>query len=235
VSLLIGVTAWLHRARWSDMDEDAAVVEESFLTKLNEFDTPVVVVPPYAPHAAQIVERLDGLVLTGGPDIDPQQYGEARHVQTKNDDPRRDAGEIALARAALSRGIPVLGICRGCQVLNVACGGTLVQHVPDAFTGVTHEPDPLATGDRVAFTKHGVVADPDSLLAGILGERFAVNSAHHQAVRTVAADLKAIGWSSDGLVEAIAHRRYRFALGVQWHPEVESGRALFEALVDAGR
>ncbi|MGZ4231350.1 MAG: gamma-glutamyl-gamma-aminobutyrate hydrolase family protein [Solirubrobacteraceae bacterium] len=230
---MIGVTAWLHRARWSEMDEAAVLVEESFLDKVLQTDTPVIVIPPYARLAERVVERIDGLMLTGGPDLNPAYYGQPRNPQTRSGDPRRDEAEIALTRAALARGIPVLGICRGCQVLNVACGGTLVQHIPDAYRGVRHAADDPAALEGGAFTTHEVIAAPGSAVEATLGPRFAVQSAHHQAVAIMSEEIAAVAWSEDGVIEAIAHVSRPFVLGVQWHPEADAGMALFEALVVA--
>jgi putative glutamine amidotransferase len=234
-SIVIGVTAWFHRARWSAMDGDAAIVEESLLAKLLETDTPVVVVPPYAAVAERVVDHLDGLLLTGGPDIDPLLYGQPPHPRTRADDPRRDAGEIALTRAALERGLPVLGICRGCQVLNVACGGTLIQHLPDVSAGVRHAANGQAALEGGVFLNHDVVADAGSRLEEICGRRFTVKSAHHQAVGALGRRLAPVAWSADGSIEAIVHVDLPFAMGVQWHPEAELGVDLFEELAAAAR
>ena len=215
------------------MDESAVLVEESFLDKVLQTGTPVIVIPPYARLAERVVERIDGLMLTGGPDLNPSYYGQPLNPQTRSGDPRRDEAEIALARAALARGIPVLGICRGCQVLNVACGGTLVQHIPDTYHGVRHAADDPAALEGGAFTTHDVIAAPGSVVEATLGPRFVVQSAHHQAVATTSEEIAAVTWSEDGVIEAIAHVGRPFVLGVQWHPEADAGVALFEALVGA--
>ncbi len=183
-----------------------------------------------------LYERLDGLLITGGPDLDPARYGQERHPLTDGGDARMEHVELYLTRRALQDGMPVLGICRGCQVLNVAAGGTLHQHVSDEVgDGVAH-PDYLHPRD---YLGHTVRIDEGSRLGRIVGRReMAVNSMHHQAVRDLAPGLHPTAVAPDGLVEAIEQPGLPFAVAVQWHPEElyreeDSQAALFRAFVDA--
>ena len=186
-----------------------------------------VVLPPLG-DAEELLDRLDGVCLSGGPDLDPDAYGAVeRHVELGPTEPSLDAFELALARAADARGMPVLGICRGAQALNVARGGTLHQHVP------AHRQTEPATA-----TTHSVVVEAGSRLAQLLGTRpLRVNSFHHQAVDALGHGLRAVAHAADGTIEAIEAPGARFLLGVQWHAEglvvAPRHRVLFEALVVA--
>jgi putative glutamine amidotransferase len=184
---------------------------------------------------------IGGLMLTGGGDVAPSRYGEAAHATIEEAEPGRDEFEIALVGAARSRNLPIFAICRGIQVLNVACGGTLVQDIPSQIAGALahslavpqHEPYELA---------HEVWVDKDSLLAKLMRDRLVdealeVNSRHHQAVKAVAPGFTATATAPDGVIEAIEDPAARFCLGVQWHPEnfFRTGefRALFEGFLEA--
>jgi putative glutamine amidotransferase len=186
-----------------------------------------VVLPPLG-DAEAYLERLDGVCLSGGPDLDPAAYGAAeRHAELGPTEPDLDAFELALARAALERGIPVLGVCRGAQALNVALGGTLHQHLPG------HRQIEPATAST-----HTVHVEPGSRLAHLVGTRpLRVNSFHHQAVDALGHGLRAVAHSADGTIEAIEAPGPHLILGVQWHAEglAQQPRhgALFEALVAA--
>jgi putative glutamine amidotransferase len=187
---------------------------------------PVVLAP--LGDAEALLERLDGVCLSGGPDLDPEAYGAAeRHAELGPTEPDVDAFELALARAADARGIPLLGVCRGAQALNVARGGSLHQHVP------AHRQTEPATA-----TTHSVHVEAGSLLAGVVGMRpLRVNSFHHQAVDVLGRGLRAVARAADGTIEAIEAPGPGFLLGVQWHAEgltaAPRHRALFEALVAA--
>jgi putative glutamine amidotransferase len=186
-----------------------------------------VVLPPLGDPTA-LLDRLDGVCLSGGPDLDPDAYGATeRHVELGPTEPSLDAFELALARAADERGLPILGICRGAQALNVARGGTLHQHIPG------HRQTAPASA-----TTHRVVVDETSLLAAVVGRRpLRVNSFHHQAAERLGRGLRAVAHAADGTIEGIEAPGRGFLLGVQWHAEGLVGlarhRALFEALVDA--
>jgi putative glutamine amidotransferase len=191
----------------------------------------------------ETIAGIDGLMLTGGEDIAPSRYGEVAHDTVTAAEPGRDEFEIALVAAARARNLPILAICRGVQVLNVACGGTLVQDIPSQIAGALahslavpqHEPYELA---------HEVWVDKDSLLARLMRERLVdealeVNSRHHQAVKQVAPGFVATATAPDGVIEAIEDPAARFCLGVQWHPEnfFRTGefRALFEGFLEAAQ
>ena len=198
---------------------------------------PLVLAPGRPEDAADLLDHVEGLLLTGGADIDPRAYGEAPHPALGPVFPERDGFEIALVREALRRDLPVLAICRGQQVLNVATGGTLIQDIPSQVPGAgAHDPDV----ERWQ-TCHDVEILPGTRLREILGtERVAVNSFHHQAVRRLGEDLVLSARGADGVVEGVEMRRdrRRFVVGVQWHPESfwdrsPSFRPLFEALVQA--
>jgi putative glutamine amidotransferase len=186
-----------------------------------------VVLPPLG-DAEAFLERLDGVCISGGPDLDPSAYGAVdRHTELGPTEPGLDAFEIALARAADARRIPVLGVCRGAQAINVARGGTLHQHVP------AHRQAEPATA-----TTHSVVVESDTLLARLVGTRpLRVNSFHHQAVDVLGRGLRAVAHAADGTIEAVEAPGARLMLGVQWHAEGLVGhprhRVLFEALVAA--
>jgi putative glutamine amidotransferase len=186
-----------------------------------------VVLPPLG-NAAAFVERLDAICLSGGPDLDPDTYGAVeRHAELGPTEPGLDAFELELARAADASGLPVLGICRGAQALNVARGGTLHQHLPG------HRQTEPATA-----TTHTVHVEPGSRLAQLVGDAvLRVNSFHHQAVDALGRGLRAVAYAADGIVEAVEDPGPRFLLGVQWHAEglIDDARhrALFEALVEA--
>lgn len=197
---------------------------------------PVILAHGRPEDAALILERLQGLVLSGGDDVDPSYYGEEPHKTVTRVAPERDAFELALCREALRMDVPTLAICRGQQVLNVATGGTLIQDIPSTVPGAAdHDPQ----RERWELT-HEVRLLPGSRLRQVLGEdRVAVNSFHHQAVKDLGQGLRASAWSvDDGLVEGIEAEGCRFVLGVQWHPESLWDRrpgfqSLFEGLVGA--
>lgn len=186
-----------------------------------------------------IYERLDGLLLAGGGDIDPKHYGEAIHEKCGQTDEARDTVELTLARWALAEGLPILGICRGIQVMNVADGGTLYQDIASQVAGsLKHDYWP---GYPRSHLSHEVTVNGDSRLAAILGQsQVAVNSMHHQAIKDLAPQFKVVARAADGLIEAIEDHDHPFALGVQWHPEelvadAPLMRRLFEDFVSAAR
>jgi len=185
---------------------------------------------------------VDGLLLTGGDDVVPGQYGEAPHPTVKDVDPARDEFEIGLVTAARERDLPIFGICRGIQVLNVACGGTLVQDVPSQVTGSMSHGLTVPPNQPYSLA-HEVWIEKDSLLSKLMRERLSdadtcdVNSRHHQAVKDVARGFRVSATSPDGLIEAIEDSSRRFCLGVQWHPEnfwrTGEFRPLFEGFLEA--
>ncbi|MGE5602192.1 MAG: gamma-glutamyl-gamma-aminobutyrate hydrolase family protein [Nitrososphaerales archaeon] len=185
-----------------------------------------------------IFEQLDGLCLAGGVDVDPAEYGESRHPDLGAVDAARDRTELLVARWALEENLPVLGICRGIQLLNVAAGGTLYQHIPAQLTEAKRHDFKLIESGWARAT-HNVMIEPRCRLAAILNEHeIPTNSFHHQAVKEVAPGFRATAWADDGIVEAIEHPEKPFAVAVQWHPEGmfhsdTHARRIFEAFVAA--
>jgi putative glutamine amidotransferase len=182
----------------------------------------------------RMLERLDGLVLIGGDDYDPALYGEPRHPTLEPMPAERQSFDLELARAALARGLPVLGICGGSQLMNLVCGGSLVQDLPSQVgSTVVHR------GAGGATTLHEVTTRKGSLLELLIGPCLRVNSLHHQAIARLGTGVEAMAWAPDGVVEAIEIADHPFALGVQWHPETMTDEpphlALFQALVRAAR
>jgi putative glutamine amidotransferase len=191
----------------------------------------------------QALSGVDGLMLTGGDDVAPSEYGEAAHAAVVKAEHGRDAFEVGLVVAARARQLPIFAICRGVQVLNVACGGTLVQDIPSQITGALTHSLPVPPNEAYSLA-HEVWVDKDSLLSKLMRERLVdealeVNSRHHQSVKDVAPGFTVSATAPDGVVEAIEDSRARFCLGVQWHPEnfFRTGefRALFEGFLEASQ
>ena len=192
--------------------------------------------------AGTLLEGLEGLLLTGGEDVSPARYGEATHPSVVDVDPARDEFEMSLIAAARSRDLPILAICRGIQILNVACGGTLVQDIPSQLPGSLEHS--LKIPPNLSYSlAHEVWVEKDSLLSSVMGDRLSgadscdVNSRHHQAIKTVAPGFRVSATAPDGVIEAIEDPRSGFCLGIQWHPEnfwrTGEFRALFEGFLEA--
>jgi putative glutamine amidotransferase len=226
VRAVIGLTAQVEQARWGPWNESAALVPLSYARAVQRAGGLALLLPP-DPDPLEVLDRIDALVLTGGCDIDPATYGAERHPETGSTTPDRDAFELALARGALERDMPLLGICRGMQMLNVAFGGGVEQHLPDV---VGHENHRHTPGQ---FADHRVRLEPGSLAASVANGS-PVKSHHHQALDRLGPGLVASGWSAeDGVVEAIEAPERRFALGVLWHPEEDETSRVMQALVEA--
>lgn len=228
---LIGISAYGEQARWGVWDLPASLLPQNYVDQVAGAGGAPVLLPP-VPGAEAAISRLDGLIISGGPDIEPARYGAQPGAKTTIVRPGRDAAEIAFFLAALSAGVPVLGICRGMQLMNVALGGTLIQHLPDVVGHEGHSPMPGAMGaHEVTVGRSG----SRSRLAGVLGQgtRF-VPTHHHQGVDKLGAGLIATAWASDGTVEAVEIDS-PFVVGVQWHPEAGDDPALFLALIEAAR
>jgi putative glutamine amidotransferase len=224
---LIGITCYVEQARWGAWDMPAALVPYTYVRAVEAAGGRAIVVPPSTADPQEVLSVLDGLVLAGGADIDPGHYGEQPHEQTVGLRPDRDAGELALLAGALDDDLPVLGICRGMQLMTVQAGGRLSQHLPDEVGHDGHRP---SVG---VFGEHGVRTAPGSAVGQILGSTTRVRSYHHQGVADPG-KLTVTGWAEeDGTVEVVEDPGHPFALGVLWHPEVGDDPRLFDALVVA--
>ena len=230
---VVGICTALDRARWSVWDMDAALVPHNYIQAVQRAGGIALLVPPdpaLVEDPDAVLDLVDGLLLVGGPDVDPARYGAERHPQTERPVELRDEVEIALVRRAIARGLPTLGICRGMQLMNVAAGGPLRQHLPDepglgdhrpvlgSFEGADHEVR-LEGGSRA--------------LAAAGGSPHVVKSHHHQGVRQLGDGLRVTGWGEDGLAEAIEGDGGEYLLGVQWHPEADPRSGLIGSLVAA--
>jgi putative glutamine amidotransferase len=228
----IGICTALERARWTVWDAEAFLLNRSYVDAIQAAGGVALMLPPdpaVADAPDELLDVLDGLILAGGADIDPASYGEDAHPQTKGTWPERDAFELALATRALERDIPLLGICRGMQLMNVARGGTLSQHLPD---DVGHEEHRRYPGSFDG-ADHDVRLAAGSLAAIAAGEvDHGTKSHHHQGIGRLGEGLVETGWSVlDDVPEAIEDPARRFALGVQWHPEADPSSRLVAALV----
>ncbi|MCW2636982.1 MAG: glutamine amidotransferase [Blastococcus sp.] len=223
---LIGISTYREQARWGVWDVPAVLLPASYADAVAEVGGEPVLLPTGA-VTPDVVERLDGLVLAGGADIDPARYGEEPGPHTTTIRPERDASETAVLQAALDRDLPILAICRGMQLLNVLLGGTLLQHLP-----VVPETEPhlLQLG---RFARREVRTAADSELGRLLGPVASADCHHHQALDRIAPPLSPSAWSEDGVVEGVELPGRRFCLAVQWHPEAGEDRRLFAALVAA--
>lgn len=229
---VIGICAAPEQARWSVWDDEAFLTPRSYVDAIHRAGGLALLIPPDAQlerDPDEVLDLLDGLILAGGADIDPSNYGAARHEKTVGTAMERDTFEIVLARRALERDLPLLGICRGMQLMNVAAGGTLNQHIPDSHG---HEDHRRALGSFDG-SDHDVRLAPGSLVAQAAGEeRHGTKSHHHQGIEELGEGLRITGWAElDDLPEAIEAPDKRFALGVQWHPEADEVSPIIESFV----
>jgi gamma-glutamyl-gamma-aminobutyrate hydrolase PuuD len=221
---VIGITTYLTRAAWGAWDLEAALVPASYVRAVAAAGGVPLLVPPGAP-AAEVLATVDGLVFSGGSDLDPSLYGAAAHAETAGVVRERDEFELELMQAALAADLPLLAICRGSQVLNVARGGGIEQHLPDV---VGHEQHREIPG---TFSEHPVSVVPGTRLESVVGAATDVRSHHHQGYGELGVGLVEAARAPDGTLEAVEAPDRRFAVGVLWHPEEDEDRALFEALV----
>ena len=226
---MIGITTYVTQAQWSYWDEEAVLVPAAYVQALERAGGRPVLIPPSEHGIEETLDAVDGLVFSGGSDLDPDLYDQEPHDETFGVVPERDRAELALLEAALARDLPVLAVCRGSQVLNVARGGDLVQHLPDLVGDEKHKHTPGT------FADHDVTLQPGTRLASLLGDHAPVKSHHHQGFGRVGDGLRVAAHAEDGTIEAVEDPSRRFALGVLWHPEAGEDLKLFEELVDAAR
>jgi len=226
---LVGITSYAEDARWGVWEGPAALIPLAYVRAIEEAGGRPLLVPPSAEGVEETLDALDGLLLSGGADVDPDAYGAQAHPETNGTRPERDAAELALLEAALARDMPVLAVCRGSQVLNVALGGDLVQHLPEIVGHEGHKETPGV------FADHDVEILPDTRLHEVIGTHAPVKSHHHQGYGRLGHGLREAARADDGTIEAIEDPARRFALGVLWHPEEGEDAALFRALVEEAR
>jgi putative glutamine amidotransferase len=228
--IVVGITAYAEPARWGDWDVPAVLLPERYVTSVVEAGGVPVVLPPQPGLVAQVVPRLDALVIAGGSDVDPSRYGAERGPHTATPRVNRDAAEIDVVAAASAGRVPLLGVCRGMQLMNVARGGSLLQHLPDVVGHEDHAPGPGVYG------RHLVTIEPGTRTAAALGlEKADVPTYHHQGLDRIGAGLVVTGWADDGTVEAVEDPSLPFFVGLQWHPEVGEDLTIFASLVEAAR
>lgn len=230
----VGICAAVERVRWAAWDTVVAMAPRTYAAAVQAAGAIAWLMPPdpaAADRPEEWLDRIDALVLTGGADVDPAAYGADPHPSVTGTWPERDAFELALARHAVESATPVLGVCRGMQLLNVALGGTLEQHLPDRLGSDRHRHTPGA------FADHEVRLQPGSLAARATGaERTAVKSHHHQGLGELGDGLAVTGWSvEDEVIETVELPGDAFALGVLWHPEEDERSKVIAALVEAAR
>ena len=222
---VVGITTYVTAAKWGYWDTEAALVPADYVRAVDRAGGRPLLVPPSADAVEETLDAVDGLIFSGGSDLDPELYGQDPHPETSGVVEERDKAELALLEAALARDMPVLAICRGSQVLNVARGGDLVQHLPDVVGDAKHKHTPGA------FADHDVTVEPGTRLAGLLGDHAPVKSHHHQGFGRIGDGLRVAAQAEDGAIEAVEAIDGRFAFGVLWHPEAGEDMKLFEALV----
>jgi putative glutamine amidotransferase len=226
---VIGITSYAQEASWGVWRLPAALIPLDYVDAIERAGGRALVIPPAQDGVEETLDALDAIVFSGGADVDPAHYGADPHPETDTPQARRDAGEMALLHAALERDMPTLAICRGFQLLNVARGGDLVQHLPEQVGNDDHKQIP---GE---FAVHPVEVKDGSRLSEIVGSTPQVTSHHHQALGRVGDGLVESAWAADGTLEGVEDPSHRFVLGVQWHPEAGEDAALFEALVEQAR
>jgi putative glutamine amidotransferase len=223
---VIGITTYVEPASWGQWNLPAALIPYAYVRGVEAAGGRALLVPPSDDGIEETLDALDGVVFSGGSDLDPASYGASAHEKTVGVRAERDSAELALLQAALARDMPVLAICRGSQVLNVARGGDLVQHLPDVVGHERHKHTPGV------FADHDVELEAGTRLGDVLGgDHGPVKSHHHQGFGRVGEGLRVAARADDGTVEAVEDPDARFALGVLWHPEAGEDMKLFDALV----
>jgi putative glutamine amidotransferase len=222
---LIGITTYVTPAKWSYWELEAALIPADYVRAVEKAGGRALLIPPSEDGVEETLDALDGVLLSGGSDLDPGLYDQEPHDETFGVHEARDRAELTLLEAALERDMPVLAICRGSQVLNVARGGDLVQHLPDVVGDEKHKHTPGTYAD------HDVTVEDGTRLASLLGDRAPVKSHHHQGIGRIGEGLRVAAHAEDGTVEAVEDPDRRFAVGVLWHPEAGEDARLFEELV----
>ena len=225
---IIGITCCMREARYSDFVRHAAILPSAYISMVDKVGGVPMIIPP-AGDMTSLLDSIDGLIVSGGPDISPANYNEEPGPMTTEFYPEQDYSEMGLIERALERDMPLLGICRGMQILSVAHGGRMHQHL-DTTPG--HEGHGGFFGKS---TEHGVVVERGSQLASIMGDSFTVNSLHHQGVSDAGSLEVTARADHDGLIEGVERKDKKFCLGVQWHPERKGHDLLFSALIQAAR
>lgn len=227
---LIGITAYAEPdVRWGVWQLPASLIPLAYVEAIERAGGRPLLVPPSEEGVEETLDALDGLLVSGGPDLDPSLYGQESHPETKGVHEARDRGELALLTRALERDLPVLAVCRGSQLLNVARGGDLVQHLPEVVGDEAHKHTPGA------FADHEVTIRPGTRLGALVGDHAPVKSHHHQGFGRIGRGLVETARAEDGTIEGLEDPEKRFALGVLWHPEEGDDAALFRGLVDEAR
>ena len=233
---IIGIPACYEQAQFGSWEQPTALTPFTYVEAIQRAGGIALIIPPDAALAADpdpVLDRIDALLLAGGSDIDPSKYGELRGHATDHTTPVRDDLELSLTRGALERDLPILGICRGLQLLNVVRGGTLVQHLPDV-RGV--KPQHRRNAGTFVGNEHEVALVPGSLAAAVAGETVhSTLSHHHQAVASLGEGLIVTGTADDGVIEAIEDPSLVYCLGVQWHPEADADSPIIATLVEEAR
>ncbi len=226
---LIGITTDEAVASYRAWEEESVLVPSDYVRAVERAGGRPLLVPPSEEDVEETLDVLDAVIFSGGSDLDPATYGQEPHPETNGVLEARDRAELAMLDAALARDLPVLAVCRGSQVLNVALGGDLVQHLPDVVGHDDHKHTPGAYAD------HDVTLEAETQLGRLLGGHAPVKSHHHQGFGRLGSGLQEAAYAEDGTVEAVEDPSRRFALGVLWHPEAGEDLRLFEALVEEAR
>jgi putative glutamine amidotransferase len=222
---VIGITAYVTQAKFGAWDLESVLLPVDYVRAVERAGGRALLVPPSTDGIEETLDAVDGLIFSGGSDLDPELYGQERHPETTGIVPERDSGELALLKAALDRDMPVLAICRGSQVLNVLLGGDLVQHLPEVVGDAKHNNTPGR------FSEHDVEVEIGTQLDELVGGEVLVKSHHHQGFGRLGEGLRVAARAEDGTIEAIENPSQSFAVGVLWHPEAGEDARLFEGLV----